>query len=97
MKIILLDGEKIENYAALHEVFQTELDLPEYYGANLDALHDVLTERTDEIGVIIANGAVLHEKVGRRWNSFLRLMNDLAEKREGFYFCMNPFGEPDEE
>ena len=92
MKIILLDGEKIESYAALHETFRTELDLPEYYGANLDALCDVLTERTDEIGVIIVNRAALQEHVGRRWKSFLRLMYDLIEKREGFYFCMNPFG-----
>ena len=97
MKIVLLDGEKIENYAALHETFQRELNLPDYYGANLDALHDVLTERTDEMGVIIANGAVLHEHVGRRWNAFLRLMNDLTEKREGFHFCMDPFGEEYEE
>ena len=93
MRIVLLDGEKIESCAMLHETFQRELELPEYYGANFDALYDVLTERREEIGVIIANEAALREHLGRRWKAFLRLMHDLAENREAFHFCDDPFGE----
>ena len=42
MKTIVLDGGQITDAAAMHAVFARELALPEWYGANLDALNDIL-------------------------------------------------------
>ncbi len=90
MKVVLLDGCRIEDAAAMHAAFARALDLPDWYGANLDALHDVLTETTEQIGVITVNTARLAKNLGRRWHPFLRLMKDLKQNRPGFDFCMDP-------
>lgn len=41
MNMIKLDGELINEYS--HEYLIKKLDLPSYYGRNLDALYDCLT------------------------------------------------------
>lgn len=40
----ILDASRMASRRAAHEYLQEQLELPEYYGKNLDALHDVLTE-----------------------------------------------------
>lgn len=46
MKIIL-DGKKMTSKEEAHAYLKETLDLPPYYGRNLDALYDCLTERRD--------------------------------------------------
>ena len=77
MTYILLDGEKIQSNADLHAAFAAAIPLPDWYGKNLDALHDVLTELPQPIGVIAVNLDLLQAHLGRRWNGFLRLMREL--------------------
>ena len=43
MDTVIIDISELEAPADLHEIIKLKLDLPEYYGRNLDALHDVLT------------------------------------------------------
>ena len=78
--------------ADVHAAFSDALSFPEYYGANLDALHDMIIEMTDEIIVIAVNTEQLASNVGkRRWKSFLRLMGYLVENRHAFRFFLEPF------
>ena len=77
MQYVFLDGARILSNADLHAVFASELALEDYYGRNLDALHDVLTERTEPLGIVIVNEALLREHLGRRANGFFRLLRDL--------------------
>ena len=42
---IKLDGSLMIDRDALHDYLKLRLDLPDYYGKNLDALYDILTER----------------------------------------------------
>lgn len=90
MKIVILDGERIPDAAAMHAVFARDLDLPAWYGANLDALHDVLTETTEEIGVITVHSAQLARNLGRRWHPLLRLFAELKSSRPGFDYSIDP-------
>ena len=90
MKTIVLDGGQITDAAAMHAVFARELALPEWYGANLDALNDVLTESTEEIRVITLHTAQLAKNLGRRWHPLLRLFMDLRAHRPGFDYCIDP-------
>ena len=91
MKYVFLDGEKITSPAELHRAFAEALDLPEYYGKNLDALHDCLTEQEGPVTVIAVNTALLKERLGRKWKPFLRLMDDLRDEEPGFRFFPEPF------
>ena len=47
MKSVELIASQLTDKEVLHDVLVEELQLPEWYGRNLDALHDCLTELTD--------------------------------------------------
>ena len=47
MKQITLDGNILADAAQVHDYLKEQLDFPEYYGKNLDALHDCLTDLND--------------------------------------------------
>ncbi len=93
MKVVLLDGNRIKNSDDLHAAFAEALDLPDYYGRNLDALYDVLTETTEEIGVILVNNEKLADALGARWTGLLRLLVDVRRLRRGFHVSLDPFDE----
>ena len=44
MKIIRVDLRKFETKQEIQEYLKKECDFPEYYGCNLDALYDCLSE-----------------------------------------------------
>lgn len=52
MKRIVLDGNKLADAAGVHGYLKEMLAFPEYYGKNLDALYDCLTE-LDDIEIVI--------------------------------------------
>ena len=43
MKYISLDGNLFKDVAITHKILKEKLELPDYYGENLDALWDCLT------------------------------------------------------
>lgn len=47
MKQITLDGSILADAALLHDYLKEQLQFPEYYGKNLDALYDCLTDLDD--------------------------------------------------
>ncbi|WP_370248636.1 barstar family protein [Nocardioides sp.] len=44
LRVAVLDGARLRTEADLHDVLARDLDLPEHYGRNLDALADVLRD-----------------------------------------------------
>ena len=66
MKIVLLRGEEIS-----HKTLAETLSFPPYYGKNLDALHDCLTEIARDTAVIVQNA-------DRADPRFLAVMRDSA-------------------
>lgn len=47
MRTTILDGTILGNQEKAHEYLKEMLELPEYYGKNLDALYDCLTDLKD--------------------------------------------------
>ena len=47
MKIIRVDLREFETKQEIQEYLKKECDFPEYYGCNLDALYDCLSENND--------------------------------------------------
>ena len=74
---IILNGAKLETKEAMHDYLAKMLHLPAYYGKNLDALHDCLTDIVEETELILLN-----------WDSFdhtkraMRVMRDSAEEND---------------
>ena len=54
MKTIRLDVSNIETVRALHIYLAYMLDLPAYYGKNLDALYDVLCQESAGVRIVLA-------------------------------------------
>ena len=60
MREIYLEGRCMTDRAAAHAEIKEKLSLPEYYGANLDALWDCLTEISQETVITVRHpGAML--------------------------------------
>lgn len=64
MRICILDGEMIKDREMLHDTLADTLDLPDWYGRNLDALYDCLTDIREETEIRIQNEDVLTDHLG---------------------------------
>ena len=91
MRIVLLDGNVIREAADLHETFRRSLDLPDYYGNNLDALYDVLSTVGYETGIIAVNTEKLRQNLGVRWESLLALLTRVTEENSRVMALIDPF------
>ena len=62
-----------------HEYLKETFGLPEYYGENLDALHDCLEEMTDwEVEVIHADDMLA--ALGRYGELLLQVLSDVKKR-----------------
>jgi len=70
--VVVLDASKMTDKAAAHEYLKEVLELPEYYGNNLDALHDCLEEMIS-VEIIVEN----EENAGNYYRYVKRVLEDL--------------------
>lgn len=82
MKKITLDIEKMRSLPMLHKYLHTALALPEYYGANLDALYDCLTEIAEPIELVVPKQVADEAYLGWYGQQFLQMLQDAAEANE---------------
>ena len=68
--VVILDAEKMTDKDASHAYLKEVLELPEYYGNNLDALHDCLEEMTD-VKIMITN----EEQAGDYYKRVKKVLN----------------------
>jgi len=60
----MMDGENIKDRRMLHDILARELKLPEWYGRNLDALHDCLEDFPEKPEIVIVNKEALEKHLG---------------------------------
>ena len=82
MKTIILDGTEIISMSDIHNIFSEELNFPEYYGRNLDALYDCLSDVSEEVEIIIENKAEMEEDLGVSFERLCSLLDDISEEYE---------------
>ena len=76
MAEIILDGLEIETMEEVHDRFAPLL--PEWYGRNLDALYDCLTDLGEPATVRLLNRDILTDRLGRRGRALVRLLRRAA-------------------
>lgn len=74
--MIILDGKRMGDRAGIHRELKEKLGLPEYYGANLDALNDCLGEQARRELVVIRNFGDFAEDNGAYGMKLLQVFND---------------------
>ncbi|WP_292210674.1 barstar family protein [Butyrivibrio sp.] len=89
-KVFYIDLTGIESKEDFHEVLKRELPLPEYYGCNLDALHDVLTGISDEWDIIFYNSEDFKQKSGNYFSCLEKLISDICRKNENIQIRIYP-------
>lgn len=82
----VLDGGNIGSRQALHQTLAAGLHLPEWYGGNLDALHDCLTETGEPTELVIRNGTALAAALGGYTDALRRVLTDCAAENPAFTF-----------
>jgi len=79
MKKIRLDITHISTVRALHIYLAYMLDLPQHYGKNLDALHDVLCEESRTVFLMLA-GEPASDEMQAYLPRLMQVMRDSAQE-----------------
>lgn len=67
--ILRLDGNRFGNANQIHNYLANQLRLPAWYGRNLDALYDCLTELGTDVTLVLINWPKTGT-TGRFWQVF---------------------------
>ena len=85
MNIYLLDGKDMTSRDEAYRVIAREMNLPEWFGNNLDALYDCLSEQSKDTAVIFVNTAIAEENLGEYSEKMLACFRDAAQEC-GYFF-----------
>ncbi len=89
MQVQILYGSEIHSKEQLHQLLAERLHFPAYYGGNLDALYDCLTERREELELILLETEALREQLADHGDKFLRVLEDAAEENPSLRVKLN--------
>lgn len=81
MKVIL-DGRKMTTRQEMHAHLADKLVLPAYYGKNLDALYDCLSEMRD-LDIVVQYVGALRNQPGGGGQGLLAVLAQAAEENAG--------------
>ena len=84
MKEITINCCTFLSRSDLHRVLADALAFPDHYGNNVDALHDCLTEISEEIRIYLLNWNDAEEKLGRYACSARLVILDAARETTNF-------------
>lgn len=73
---VIIDGRNITDKQALHAYLKEQCKFPDYYGNNLDALYDVLTERSEPLDIKVEYAEELKEILCGYGEAFLETLLD---------------------
>ena len=75
---VIIDGRCQTDKQKLHEYLKEQCQFPDYYGNNLDALYDVLTERAEPLKIKVQYAEELKEILCGYGEAFLETLQDAA-------------------
>ena len=75
MKECVIHGDSISGWSALYNQIGKDLMLPEWFGRNLDALFDCLTDLPDS-QITIYQWSSLAERLGKKANALRRVLTE---------------------
>lgn len=81
MKNVVLDGAEINSRAEAHDRLKQAFGFPDHYGANLDALWDLLSTYQDVV-ICVNNCQQLCTKLGGYGNALLDLLGEASAENE---------------
>lgn len=86
--LVVLDGRKITDKIVLHKYLKEQCGFPDYYGNNLDALYDVLTDRTEPLEIRLEYAEELKEVLCGYGEAFIETLEDAAASSDNVRFTI---------
>lgn len=86
MNTILLNGREMTNKKDAHLYIKRKLDLPDYYGENLDGLWDLLTTVSGSMKIVIFNKKSIIENLGEYGHSLINIFQESAAENKNIEF-----------
>ena len=80
MKFAVIDGNAVTSMEDIHRTLARQLEFPAWYGGNLDALHDCLTDLHEETDLSIVHAEALLASLGPAYGRLCRVLSDAAEE-----------------
>lgn len=80
MNVYLLDGKDMTSREVAYHVIQEQMKLPEFFGHNLDALYDCLSELPKETAIVIVNETRLRFNLEEYGEKILKCFRDAADE-----------------
>lgn len=71
-----LDGREMTDRATAHTYLAQQLNFPDYYGRNLDALYDLLTEGSFTQEIVFTHVEDMKEQLGIYGNTLLHTLQE---------------------
>lgn len=76
MRHLTLNCAGIADKAGLHDALSAVLSLPDYYGRNLDALFDCLTDLREDLCLTVEALPALQDRLGGYAEGLLQVLHD---------------------
>ena len=86
--LVVLDGRKMTDKRTLHNYLKEQCKFPEYYGNNLDALYDVLTDREEPLEIHLEYVQELKEVLCGYGEAFIETLEDAAANCRNISFII---------
>lgn len=86
MLICTLDGNNITDREILHDVLSDSLRFPDWYGRNLDALYDCLTDIREETEIQILHEGTLEEHLGHYATALKKVIREARQENPLIHF-----------
>ncbi len=90
MKTICIDGCQVTSRSQAHAYLKTQLQLPDYYGRNLDALYDCLLDIGEQTQLTILHWDVCTTVLGEYAQRLLNVMVQATEENSVLSIIMVP-------
>ena len=96
MKKIVLDGKKFIDSRTTHKILKNTFKFPDYYGENLDAFWDCITDHAIDClhdgpeKIIWKNFNLSRENIGDEADMLLECLNDASEQYGGLIIEVIP-------
>ena len=80
MKELTLDIDNVCGADEFYNLLGKHIELPAYFGRNLDALYDVLTEEPGGIKITLVNTDVMEAMAPKFLRRLKRMLEDVADE-----------------
>ncbi|WP_340191284.1 barstar family protein [Bacillus amyloliquefaciens] len=87
MEIVIIDGKDVTSTEALHRILKDQLDFPNFYGENLNALWDCLTGWIElPLTLVWENFEASQKALGSDADDVLELLKKAQAELDGEFF-----------